>query len=52
MKVMKIGSKVAFHHQPEIEYTVKDIIKGSQGTMVELHELPGHFAEHLFKVKS
>lgn len=47
----KVGDKVRFTHQKEGEakFTIANTLKGSDGgPMVELSELPGHFAAHLF----
>lgn len=46
----KIGDVVRFAHQKEGEakYTIKSLLSRAHGAMVELEELPGEFAVHVF----
>jgi hypothetical protein len=49
-KLWKIGDRVLFAHQKkgETAFTITSYKATFQGPMVELRELPGEFAAHLF----
>jgi hypothetical protein len=46
----KVGNKVRFAHQNrgDASYTVKTVVFVAEQPMVELKELPGQFAVHIF----
>lgn len=46
----KVGDAVRFAHQKQGEgkFTIKAVLSRVHGAMVELEELPGEFAVHVF----